>query len=189
VRFFDLFGTYFPNASKTCLIVKPQHLWKARALFRGTGVIITDAGRCHLSSGLGTDDFVKGVFKTRCLCGWEMPFSVSFVHVVDFYHCHNKIRDLTASVLSEMHCNVGVEPALQPLDCEFLQQDGVHLDVVARDFWERNRQCAFLDARVFSPFARSYSLSRCMNRRKDEHMMKEFGRSAFPLWYLQSLEA
>jgi len=82
---------------------------------------------------------------------------LSLVHVVDFYHYHNNIRDLTAGLLSEMHCNVGVELALQPLDCEFLQQDGVHLDVVARYFWERNRQCAFLDAGVFNPFARSYS--------------------------------
>jgi len=79
MRFFDLFGTYFPNASKTCLIVKPLYLWKAAgALFCGTGVIITDASRCHLSSRLGTDDFVKGVFRTRCLCGWEVPFSVEY---------------------------------------------------------------------------------------------------------------
>jgi len=36
----------FPR--KTCLIVKSQHLRKARVLFRRTGVIINDAGRCHL---------------------------------------------------------------------------------------------------------------------------------------------
>jgi len=52
------FGS-FPNSSKTCLIVKPQHLRKARALFRGTSVVITDAGRHHLGSTSGTDDFVK----------------------------------------------------------------------------------------------------------------------------------
>jgi len=28
-------------------------------LFRGTGVVITDAGRHHVGSALGTDDFVK----------------------------------------------------------------------------------------------------------------------------------
>jgi len=50
---------YFPNASKTCLIMKPQHLQKARALFCGTGVVVTDAGRHHLGSALGTDVIVK----------------------------------------------------------------------------------------------------------------------------------
>ena len=49
---------YFPNAVKTCLIVKPQHLRKARALFHGTGVVITDAGKRHLGSAIGTNDFL-----------------------------------------------------------------------------------------------------------------------------------
>ena len=54
---------------------------------------------------------------------------------------HNEVRDLTASLLSEVCSNVGVEPALQPLDGEPLQfattnsEDGARLDVVARDFW------------------------------------------------------
>jgi len=49
---------YFPNAMKTCLVVKPQYLHKARALLQGTGVIITDAGKHHLGSALGTDEFL-----------------------------------------------------------------------------------------------------------------------------------
>ena len=49
---------YFPNAVKTCLIVKPQHLRKARALFHGTGVVITAAGKRHLGSAIGTYDFL-----------------------------------------------------------------------------------------------------------------------------------
>ena len=44
---------------KTCIIVKPQHLPKARALFCGTGVVITDAGKRHLGSALGTDEFLQ----------------------------------------------------------------------------------------------------------------------------------
>ena len=56
---------YFPNSSKTCLIMKPQHLRKARALFHGTGVVITDAGRCHLGSALNTDDFVKSYVQDK----------------------------------------------------------------------------------------------------------------------------
>jgi len=50
---------YFPNASKACLIVKPQYLRKAKSLFHGIGVVITDAGKHHLGLALGTDGFVK----------------------------------------------------------------------------------------------------------------------------------
>ena len=68
---------------------------------------------------------------------------------------HNEVRDLTASLLSEVCSDVGVEPVLQPLDGEALQfstanrEEGARLDVVARDFWGRNRQRAFFDVRVF----------------------------------------
>ena len=34
------------------------------------------------------------------------------------YICHNEIRDLIESLSSEVCCDVGVDPALQPLDCE-----------------------------------------------------------------------
>jgi len=52
-----------------------------------------------------------------------------------------EIWDFIASFLSEVCCDVGVEPALQPLDHEPLchattyREDGACLDVVARDFW------------------------------------------------------
>ena len=67
---------------------------------------------------------------------------------------HNKIRDLTANLLSEICSDVGVEPALQPLNSEPLQyatasrEDGAQLDVVTRDFWSQNWQCASFDVRV-----------------------------------------
>ena len=54
--------------------------------------------------------------------------------------CHNELHDLTASHLNEVCSDVGVEPALQPLDREPLQyatanrENGAQLDVVARDF-------------------------------------------------------
>jgi len=43
-------------------------------------------------------------------------------------------------------------------------EDGARLDVVARDFWGRNRQRAFFDVQVFNPLVQSYlhsQLSRC----------------------------
>ena len=50
---------YFPNAAKTCFIVKPCFVRHANALFRGTGDVITDAGRHHLGFAVGSDDFVN----------------------------------------------------------------------------------------------------------------------------------
>ena len=38
--------------------MKPQHLRKARALFHGTGVVITAAGKHHLGSAIGTSNFL-----------------------------------------------------------------------------------------------------------------------------------
>ena len=61
-----------------------------------------------------------------------------------------------------MCSDVGVEPALQPVEGKPLQfatanrEDGAHLDVVARDFWGQNTQRAFFDVQVFNPFACSY---------------------------------
>jgi len=66
------------------------------------------------------------------------------VHVVDFHPfvMHNEVCDLTASLLSEVCCDVGVEPALQPLDhagtlhyATANREDGARLNVIARDFW------------------------------------------------------
>ena len=70
-----------------------------------------------------------GAYSFNCPCG-------SFPSI-----CHNEVRDLTAGLLSEVCCDVGIEPALQPLECEppyfatAKKEDGAHLDVVARDFW------------------------------------------------------
>ena len=95
-----------------------------------------------------------------CVCG--KPFCVEHAFTCP---CggfpsirRNEVRDLTASLLSEVCSDVGVEPALQPLDGEPLKfatansEDGARLDVVARDVWGRNRQRAFFDVRVFNPF-------------------------------------
>ena len=71
---------------------------------------------------------------------WSM---LSVVHVVFPSICHNDVRDLTAGVWSEVCCDVGYKPVLQPLQCEPLhfatanREDSALLDVVARDFWSQ----------------------------------------------------
>jgi len=56
---------YFPNPSKPCLIVKPSFVRRAKTLFSGKGVIISDSGKRHLGSVLGTDDFAGGFVRDK----------------------------------------------------------------------------------------------------------------------------
>ena len=90
---------------------------------------------------------------------------------------HNELRDLTAQFLTETCRNVGIEPTLQPLGDEHLRhrtairEDGARLDIVAENFWGRDRQNAFFDVRVFNPYAQSHrssTLAQCYRRNEQE---------------------
>ena len=76
------------------------------------------------------------------------------------YYLHNEVRDLTASLLTEVCHNVSTEPCLQPITSETFPlasnntRDDARLDVKARGFWSRG-QDAFFDVRVFYPNAPS----------------------------------
>ena len=50
---------YFPNAIKTYLIVKPQYLDSATALFQGTNVQITCLGQQHLGAAISSRSFTE----------------------------------------------------------------------------------------------------------------------------------
>jgi len=75
--------------------------------------------------------------------------------------CHNEIRDITASLLTEVCNNVATEPLLQPLSGESMTarsantDDGARSDIRARGFWNVS-QNAFFDVRVFYPNASSH---------------------------------
>ena len=91
-----------------------------------------------------------------CVCGKSFNVEHAFSCPCGSFPTirHNEIRDLTANLLSEVCPDVGVEPALQPFDSEPLQyatanrEDSARLDVIAQDFWGRNRHHAFFDIRV-----------------------------------------
>jgi len=53
-----MFG-YFPNANKTCLIVKPALLHSARTLFRGANIQISCEGQHHLGAAIGSRSFTE----------------------------------------------------------------------------------------------------------------------------------
>ena len=99
---------------------------------------------------------------STCACGH--PFSVDHAlncKIGGFIHQrHDDIRDFFAKLLSEVCKDVRVEPPLQPLTGERLQDranssDDARLDVSARSFWQRG-QIAFFDVRVFNPFAKCH---------------------------------
>ena len=72
----------------------------------------------------------------------------------------NKVRDITADLLSEIYSDVAVEPHLHLLSGESLQwrtnsDDEAQLDVSARGVWQRG-ECALFDIRVFYHNTSSY---------------------------------
>lgn len=57
-RIGPLYG-YYPNASKTCLLVKPHHEHAANEIFAGSGITISTKGNRHLGAALGSRTFVE----------------------------------------------------------------------------------------------------------------------------------
>ena len=53
-----LYG-YFPKATKTCLIVKPELLDSAKAIFEGSGVQVIAHGQRHLGAAIGSCCFAE----------------------------------------------------------------------------------------------------------------------------------
>ena len=74
---------------------------------------------------------------------------------------HNEIRNLTATLLTEVCHDVCIEPELQPLSGEVLtgasanHQDGARLDIAANGVWGGTFERTYFDVRVFNPHAPS----------------------------------
>ena len=120
------------------------------------------------------------VSNTPCLCNCGKAFTIDHAmvcHMGGFPTIrHNEIRDMTASLLTEVCPNVAIEPHLQPLSGETLRlasantDDGAWFDVYATGFW-KTCQDAYFDVRVFHPNApsnRSRSLSAMYKKHEDE---------------------
>ena len=58
---------YYPNASKSWLIVKEEHLPAAEIAFRESGVAITKEGRRYLGGAIGTRMFVETYAREKVL--------------------------------------------------------------------------------------------------------------------------
>ena len=74
---------------------------------------------------------------------------------------HNEIRDLTATLLTEVCHDVCIEPELQPVTNEVLtgstanSQAGARLDIAANGVWGGTFEKTYFDVRVFNPHAPS----------------------------------
>ena len=99
----------------------------------------------------------------RCVCGDEFTLDHALCCPTGGYPSirHNEIRDMTASLLSEVCSDVQTEPPLQPLSGEVMHgrtaniQPEARLDISARGFWGDRFSSTFFDVRVFHPNARS----------------------------------
>ena len=119
-----------------------------------------------------------GKMPRNCVCGKHFSVDHSMTCPCGGFPtlCHNELCNITAKLMTEVCHNVGIEPNLQPLSGERLQQrsancdDGARLDIVADNFWGDGRR-AFFDVRVFYPLAQSYrqiSVEACYRSREQE---------------------
>ena len=85
---------YYPNASKSWLLVKEQHLHKATDIFHGTDVSITSEGRSVLGSPVGTCAFVDKFVDEKIVVWSNELMALSHIAVFQphdayagFIHC------------------------------------------------------------------------------------------------------
>ena len=102
---------------------------------------------------------------SKCECGCGNTFNVE--HALSCAKGgfpslrHNEVRDITASLLTEVCSEVCVEPDVQPVTSDQLngasanRQDGARLDVSANGVWGGRFQKTYFDVRVFNPLAPS----------------------------------
>ena len=112
----------------------------------------------------------------KCNCG--SPFSVDHAMICPMGGFptirHNELRDLTATLLTQVCHNVATEPHLQPLSGESMSlrsaitTDNARVDIRANGFWT-GAQDAYFDVRVFHPNAPSNagSISSAFKKHED----------------------
>ena len=100
---------------------------------------------------------------SHCTCGHRFNIDQALTCKTGGFPAirHNVVRDITASLLTEVCHGVTIEPHLQPLTGEVMShktavtEDGARLDVAMYGFWGNCFEKAFFDIRVFNPCAQS----------------------------------
>ena len=117
-----------------------------------------------------------------CTCGnnFNIEHAVTCKNGAFITLRHNRLRNVTTSLLKEVCHDVRIEPTLQKLTREQFEQraantsDEARLDVAARGFWAAG-QIAFFDIRVFYSNATRYanqSLRQCYASNENEKKRK-----------------
>ena len=100
---------------------------------------------------------------SKCICGTSFSVEHALSCAKGGFPSirHNEIRDLTATLLTEVSNSVCIEPELQPLTDEVLtgstsnSQAGARLDIAANGVWGGTFERTYFDIRVFNPHAPS----------------------------------
>ena len=114
---------------------------------------------------------------TKCNCGAVFSTDHAMIYPMGGFPTirHNELRDITASLPSDVCHNVATEPRLQPLSGESMTHrtaittDEACLDIRARGFWTAAQDVIF-DVRVFHPNAPSNTI--IVTYRKHENIKK-----------------
>ena len=118
---------------------------------------------------------------TTCPCGknYDVDHALNCAKGGFIHQRHNRVRNLFANLMSEIHRDVAIEPLLMPLTGEQLPSPSIiteeaRLDISTRGFWQ-DGQRAFFDVRVFNPFAQSHlksPLANCFTNNEREKKRK-----------------
>ena len=116
LQFGPNFG-YFPNPSKTCLVVKEVFYDAAVKMFRGSGISITVDGKWHLGGALGSPSFVTSFIKEK-LSTWAK--GLDLFSDISITHPHAAYAAFTHGLVDRwnylMRCIPNIQTFLAPLE-------------------------------------------------------------------------
>ena len=101
-----LYG-YFPNSSKTYLVVKKDHLGTAKDVFCDSNIQITTSGRPLLGAAIGSEEFIESLLKRRLLLGYlNYPLLHLLLSLSLMQHTVNLLMGLFINLISFAVFNV-----------------------------------------------------------------------------------
>ena len=111
-----LFG-YFPNPTKTWVVVKQEHEQEASRVFADSGINITTKGRPYIGAAVGTEEYVTEYVSSKVS---EWKSSISTLSEIAKSQPHAAFSALTHGLLSKWTYLSRVQPhihhLLLPLD-------------------------------------------------------------------------
>ena len=134
--------------------------------------------------------FIRTTFtilhKLFTLCLWFLDHVLSCPKGGLPLLCHNDVRDLTASLLTEVCSQVIVEPELQPVSnpdkfslATSNIQESACLDIAMNGFWGGQSERCFVDVRVFNPYTAS---NKCSSLSATDKKFENIKRHAYSQW-------